>query len=49
MWPFKNKEKKRKPKSNIDYVLLGMAHYRELRRQIGNPPRYSPSKIIQLR
>jgi hypothetical protein len=47
MWPFKKKEKKRKPKSDLDFFLLGIAHRQELRKQIGNPPVYTPSKIIQ--
>jgi len=47
MWPFKKKEKIWKPKTDLDYFLLGVAHGRELRRQIGKPPKYTSSKIIQ--
>lgn len=49
MWPFKTKEKKFKPKSDLDYFLLGIAHARELRGKYPIPkqPTYTPSKIIQ--
>jgi hypothetical protein len=51
MWPFKKKEKKWKPKSSLDYFLLGFAHRQaqrqELRKLIGRKPTYTPSKIIQ--
>jgi hypothetical protein len=47
MWPFKKKEKKWEPKTDLDYFLLGLAHSREPRRKIGRQPRYTPSKIIQ--
>jgi hypothetical protein len=49
MWPFKNKEKKLNYYSlfNIDFTLLGIQHGIELRKQIGRPPKYTPSKIIQ--
>lgn len=51
MWPFKKKEKAWRPKSWIDYTTLGMIHGRQLkermRRELGRPPKYTPSKIIQ--
>lgn len=47
MWPFKKKENKFKPRTDLDYILLGIAHRRELLRQIGRKPTYTPSKIIQ--
>ncbi len=47
MWPFKKKEKEWKPKSDFDYFLLGIAHARQLRKEIGRQPVYRPSKIIQ--
>lgn len=49
MWPFKNKEKKWKPKTDFEYFLLGFLHARELRKKYKRPPppTYTPSKIIQ--
>jgi hypothetical protein len=47
MWPFKKKEKKWKPKTDLDYFLLGVVHKQQIRREIGRQPRYTPSKIIQ--
>ncbi len=47
MWPFKKKENKWKPKSDFDYFLLGSIHGIKLRKKIGKPPVYTPSKIIQ--
>jgi hypothetical protein len=51
MWPFKKKEKKWKPKTDLDYVMLGFIHGRQLReklrKELGRRPRYTPSKIIQ--
>lgn len=48
MWPFKKKEKKWKPKTDIDYLLLGISHARALRRKYPRPepPIYTESKII---
>lgn len=50
MWPFKKKEYtllgmtfKGKP----SYFLRGIAAGVEIRKQIGKPPRYTPSKIVQ--
>lgn len=51
MWPFKNKEEIRQPMSWIDYTLLGVIHGKQLkermRRDLGRPPKYTQSKIIQ--
>lgn len=47
MWPFKKKEKKLKPRSPIDYFLLGLSIQMEMRKKFGRPPTYTPSKIIQ--
>jgi hypothetical protein len=47
MGPFKNKENKWKPKSPIDYFLLGLKVQMQMRKKFGRQPRYTPSKIIQ--
>jgi len=47
VWPFKKKEKKWKPRSWIDYTVLGLIHRMELRKKIGKIPVYKPSEIIQ--
>lgn len=47
MWPFKKKERKWKPTSSLDYFMLGVVHRQELRKKIGKPPIYTPSKIIK--
>jgi hypothetical protein len=46
----KNREKKWKPKSDFDYLVLGMLYGQKLRRECNkNKPIYTPSKIITLK
>jgi hypothetical protein len=49
MWLFKNKAKKLKPKTGLDYFLIGIAHAQELKMKYPIPqrPSYTPSKIIK--
>jgi hypothetical protein len=49
MWPFRNKQKKWKPKTELDYFLIGIAHAQYLKNKYPIPksPTYTPSKIIQ--
>lgn len=51
MWPFKKKEKRWKPKSDIDYLMLGLMQQVKFRKALRNlerkKPTYTPSKIIQ--
>jgi hypothetical protein len=49
MWPFKKKEKQRKPKTDLDYFFCGIQTMRGIKKKYPNPiePTYTPSKIIQ--